>query len=159
MAGATGGNPMWGLKELPLPAPVSWTPETWGWLVVAGLFLAFLAWIGLRQLNAYRAQSYRRTAIADLDAMQRDRHKITALPALLRRTALVAFPRDEVAVLSGEAWVQWLNAAGADFLTGDADWLDRLAYQPRLSEELETESADRLLQGSRLFVRNHRARV
>ena len=159
VAGATSGDPMWGLKELPLPEPVSWVPATWGWIVVAGALIAFAIWIGRRGLRAWQAQAYRRNAMADLGSMARDPHQINALPALLRRTALVAFPREEVATLRGNDWIAWLNAAGADFQAEDAAWLDRLAYQPNLSETIETDDLHRLLEGSRRFVRSHRARL
>jgi hypothetical protein len=150
---------MWGLKELPLPSPVSWVPSTWGWIVIAAILMGLSIWMGKRAIHAWQAQAYRRNAIADLDAMASDQNQITALPALLRRTALLAFPRDEVAALRGNDWVDWLNAAGADFRSEDAAWLDRLAYQPSLSEKIEPDSVHRLLEASRRFVRSHHARL
>ena len=32
-----GSDRMWGLKELPLPEPVSWWPQTTGWYVLGSL--------------------------------------------------------------------------------------------------------------------------
>jgi len=39
MANEFGSDRMWGLKELPPPDPVSWSPQSSGWLFVAALVL------------------------------------------------------------------------------------------------------------------------
>lgn len=150
---------MWGLREIPPPEAISWMPQTWGWGLLAIVLLLCLAWLGYRQYRSWQSRAYRRAAIADLDRMKRDPIGLAGLPALLRKTALCGFPREEVAYLNGEAWIDWLNGEGATFLTEDAVWLDHLAYQPRLSSELESESAARLITASLRFVRGHRARV
>jgi hypothetical protein len=42
-----GSDRMWGLKELPLPDPVSWWPQTPGWYLLGTLFLpACATWPG-----------------------------------------------------------------------------------------------------------------
>jgi len=159
MKRATSGDRMWGLRELPLPDPVPWTPETYGWVGVAMCAFGLACWIAFKRYRHWKSQAYRREALAELDAMNHDRAHLASLPHLLRRTALSAFPRAEVASLQGPEWIHWLNSAGAAFTTQDAAPLDRLAYQPQLAEELDDPSVDRLLSASRSFVRTHRARV
>jgi Domain of unknown function (DUF4381) len=93
-----------GLYQPPLP---SWLPQTMGWYVlfaVATLLLAFGAWRGWRH---WRANRYRREALRELEHMD-----IAEVPALLKRTALAAWPRDQVASLSGERWIAFLDAHG-----------------------------------------------
>lgn len=146
---------MWGLKELPLPEPVSWFAWTPGTLLLAGLLLAGLGFLGWRRWRAWQRNRYRRVALAELSAME---DSLAELPTVLRRTALTAFPRVEVASLRGTEWVAWLNERGARFEDGDATWLDRLPYDPD-PLDLSPDVARRLLSTSSAWVREHRARV
>ncbi|MEZ7978263.1 MAG: DUF4381 domain-containing protein [Myxococcota bacterium] len=159
MAGSSAGDPMWGLRELPRPEAISWVPQTYGWGLVVLTLVLGLTCIALRGYRVWRRQAYRRLAETELSEIARDNARLTHLPALLRRAALSAFPRQEVANLHGSEWIDWLNREGASFLPDDARWLDQLAYDPQLAEHLETESATRLIASSRQFIRSHRARV
>jgi len=155
-----GAEGMWGLKELPNPDVIRYAPETWGWLVagvlVVLLAFAFREWMQRRK----RRNAYRQEGLARLEALE-SRHAIRELPRVLRRSALCAWPREEVASLRGEAWIAWLNrTAGRElFETSDADLIDRLAYLPETDESLSTASADRLLAAGRSWLRMHRAGV
>ena len=120
MAGSSAGDPMWGLRELPRPEAISWMPQTYGWGLVALVLVLGLTWMALRGYRAWQHQAYRRVAETDLSEIARDNARLVHLPALLRRTALAAFPRQEVANLHGSEWVDWLNQQGASFLPDDA---------------------------------------
>ena len=159
MPGTAGGDPMWGLRELPLPDSVSWMPQTYGWGVLCLLVALGLAFLIRRQCVTWGKRAYRRLAIAELTRIGNDDSQLHRLPALLRRTALSGFPREEVVSLRGRAWTKWLNDHGARFIDEDADALDRLAYDPQLAEKLAPETAKRLIVESRKFVRSHRARI
>ena len=78
---------------------------------------------------------------------------------VLRGTALVAFPREEVASLRGPAWVAWLNENGGRFDPADSEWLDRLPYEEGVATELEPHVVARLLTASRRWVERHDAHV
>jgi Domain of unknown function (DUF4381) len=91
------------------PAPVSMTPQTAGWTVLAVLLALVLAWLAWRWLQQWRANAYRRAALAELDAAGDDP---AAVADILRRTALAAWPRDRVASLSGADWLRFLDATG-----------------------------------------------
>ncbi|WP_138469313.1 DUF4381 domain-containing protein [Poseidonocella sp. HB161398] len=106
------------LAEPPPPDPVPMLPQTAGWAVAAALLagaLALLAWVlaRRRQRNAYR-----RAALAALRTAGDDPAEIAAI---LRRAALAAFPRAEVAGLAGRDWIGFLEA------TGRAAWPQRAA--------------------------------
>lgn len=99
------------------PPPVSMLPATWAWAVLATLVLAVLAagvWLWRRRR---RRTAYRRAALAELrtlapDLAGGDPGALAALDRLLRRTALAAFPRAEVATLTGPDWVAFLDRTG-----------------------------------------------
>lgn len=154
-----GSDRMWGLKELPLPEPVSWLPATPGWLAVGAVVVALVGWLLWRRVRAWQRERYRREALARIDAMRSGSAPLRELPTVLRATALAAFPRAEVASLRGSAWIAWLNENGARFEPDDDARLDGLPYEPEAAERLPPEVAARLLRVSRAWVRGHSARV
>ncbi|WP_282168267.1 DUF4381 domain-containing protein [Ruegeria atlantica] len=94
------------LEPAPVPEPISMVPQTWGWsilaLILAGLIiLGVYAFLRHRQFNAYR-----REALIELAASDNNAAKIAEI---LRRTALVAYPRRKVAALHGKEWTNFLN--------------------------------------------------
>lgn len=104
------------LRDISLPEPVGWWPMAPGWyfLILAGLVvLAF---------TFYRAHRYRMNGRAKRQALQllesylqeykdiRNSQLSSArVSELLRRVALVYFPREQVASLQGEDWLRFLN--------------------------------------------------
>jgi hypothetical protein len=154
-----GSNRMWGLKELPLPEPVSWFPATAGWLVVGAVLLAILGGLAWWRWRGWRRERYRRDALARIDAMRGAAEALVELPLVLRSTALAAFPREEVAGLCGGPWVAWLNENGGRFDPADAESLDLLPYDPRAASDLAPDVAARLVDASRAWVKGHHARL
>ena len=108
------------LEDIAEPQPVSMLPATWAWLALAVLLLA-LAALALRAwLRHRRATAYRRAALAELRVLSPavERHEpgaLASLERLIRRTALAAFPRPEVATLTGPAWIAFLDRTGGRF--------------------------------------------
>jgi len=154
-----GSDRMWGLKELPLPEPVSWLPATPGWLVVGAILLATLAAFAWLRWRAWQRQRYRREALARIAAIGAGAEALAELPLVLRATALAAFPRDEVASLRGAIWVEWLNENGGRFDLADAECLDLLPYDPDTARDLSPLVATRLVAASRAWVKGHHARL
>jgi hypothetical protein len=111
------------------PAPVSMVPQTAGWTVLAVLLALFLAWFAWRWVKRWRANAYRRAALAELDAAGDDPATVADI---LRRTALAAWPRDRVASLSGADWLRFLDATGGGggFLDGPGAALASAPYRP-----------------------------
>ncbi|MBO9515194.1 MAG: DUF4381 domain-containing protein [Variovorax sp.] len=106
------------LADLRQPPPPSWLPQTQGWAILGALLLLAALWAGWRAWRRYRARRYRREALAalaafeaslDAGAVERAR-ALAGAAALLKRTALAAWPREQVAALSGEAWGRFLGA-------------------------------------------------
>src|SRR5260221_8720813 len=91
------------LKDIATPPPVSWFPQTWGWMALAVLLAAVVLALLVRQVRRYRANRYRREALLELKALEHEirdpttrREAVQALAALLKRTALGAWPRADV---------------------------------------------------------------
>lgn len=125
------------LRQLPLPEPVSYWPQTWGWLVLLALAAAAAGLAAWRMLRRHRRNRYRREGLRRLEeirvAAQSDPLAARALPALLKRVGLSSVAQSEqarLAALAGREWAAWLARAGGDF-PPDADALLRaLAYAP-----------------------------
>lgn len=105
------------MADITLPPPVSMMPATWGWAVLAGLVVLALALALWRWLRSRVQNRYRRDALAELAVLEArisaepDRlQALAALPAIVKRTALAVWPREQVAALSGEPWVNFLKA-------------------------------------------------
>lgn len=133
------------LTEPGQPVPVSMAPETAGWWIagtIAVIALAFGLWRGW---SGWRRNAYRRDALAALDAAGPD---VAAIAAILRRTALAAFPRRDVAGLRGEDWIGFLRATGR-FPERAGVQLLRAPYAPGVD-------APDLRQAAESWIRSHR---
>ncbi len=157
----------WGnylLKELietTAPKMTSFWPQTIGWQVIAVLLLlalirkSYLAW------QAYKRNAYRREALAWLNHLPvyislNEQPIYRQLPALLRKTALQAFGRDQVSHLSNEHWEHWLDQQcdKTSFSEQYTSYLHPLAYAPQL--QLEAQQMKNLLHEINLWIKFHR---
>jgi hypothetical protein len=108
-----------GLVDIAAPPPVSWAPQTLGWAVVAAiLVVALIAWLWRARrrslANRYRTEALRLLASIEPRALD-PQTRAEALPqiaAIIKRVALAAYSRGEVASLSGPAWVAFVGTRG-----------------------------------------------
>ncbi len=156
------------LHEIILPDPVSWMPQTLGWYVVFCLILFVAGWWVYRRLRHYRANRYRRFALAELAVIERELQRpekrakaLSEIPVLLKRAALSAFPRSEVAGLSGEKWLAFLDKTmgGKHFTEGEGRLLPELSYAPAQQiAEIPDEQISSLLPLVRRWIKVHKGR-
>ncbi|SNT12082.1 protein of unknown function [Tardiphaga sp. OK246] len=128
------------LTDIWMPSPVPWTPQTSGWAVLGGIVLTVIIWAALRAVRRYRADGYRREALAELDRIEvrllDDRERgaaLTDIARLLKRAALGGWPRAEVASLSGTRWVAFLRAHAGRYGLSEvaASFLEEREYSGR----------------------------
>lgn len=139
------------LAEVPEPEAVSMVPQTAGWAVLGGiLFLAMLIW-AWRIWKAYQANAYRREALEALNLAADDAAEISAV---LKRVALTAYGRKQVASLSGDAWLAFLDKTGGatpkSFQQGAGRVLAAAAYR---AEPVPADQELRVL--ARQWVKQH----
>lgn len=143
------------LADIVVPPPVPWWPPAAGWWILgAGLVIALALLAGMA-LRHHRRNAYRRAALAELDAIGAvaDAAGAAAVSAILKRTALVAYPRAEVAGLTGDGWLAFLDrsAATADFVAGPAAGLARAVTGAPVGDGAA------ILAAARRWVTHHRA--
>lgn len=143
------------LADIHLPEPVSFWPPAPGWWVLAVLLLIAVALL-LRQLLKLREkQKICQYALAELDRClqrladhgadqdQARLHYINEVNSVLRRVALVHFPRSNVASLGGAAWVDFIREKGDSSLLDEelAKALSHGRFQPRCDVDADALNA------------------
>jgi hypothetical protein len=151
------------LRDLALPDPVAWWPPAAGVWILAATMLGLAAAALARAAACHRADAYRRAAARRLHAIDAAlaggttarRDVGLAVFALLKRTALAAYPREEVASLSGPAFVDFLIRTSARRL--DTAALAHDAAQAYGRTPADEAASHKLIVQARVWVASHRA--
>lgn len=151
------------LKEIPLPEPIAYTPQTVGWLILLVVLLLGTFWILYLWRRSVSRNRYRGEALKKLDAIEGGGVPLSELPALVKRVVLAFTPREKVAGLTGTPWLEFLDSTlgTRDFVTGPGKLLPTLSYgKPELIEaQLTPEHRRELLRLIRRWIRRHRASI
>lgn len=129
------------LRDYHLPPPVGWWPPAPGWWGLAILILA-LAAVGVYLWRRQRRPTVRKLGLAELNRLERDDlptvEKVRQLSTLLRRIGLSTADRTEVAGLTGQAWLEWLDQPLGEprFSRGPGRLLLDAPYRPTVEGEL-----------------------
>jgi predicted negative regulator of RcsB-dependent stress response len=145
------------MHDLVVPDPVPWLPQTPGWWIVLGWLVAVVILAAWQIVRRRRRNRYRRDALAELKTIvsQPDIDSAQAaqrIAAVLKRTALAAYPRADVASLYGADWARFLTeSAGNDAqIANAAEDLAAAAYRPGADPH-------KLSRPARRWIRLHRA--
>ena len=99
-------------SEVASPDTISWLPQADGWAWFGAALLVLLLRYSWKKLRHWHHNRYRREAAARLQSFSKnisDEIWLIELNKILKLTALAAFPRHQVAHLSGDSWVNFLN--------------------------------------------------
>jgi len=150
------------LNDIVIPAAVSWWPLAPGWFVLAAVLMAAAVFLGLRLYHRRKSNLYRRQALQELSAMRTraDTAALCQLPSLLKRTALVVWPRQQVAAMTGADWHRFLDRTAAThlFSSGAGEVLDLLAYGGKDLPAVNEEQLNTVLNASMFWLKHHRNR-
>lgn len=132
------------LRDIHLPEPISWWPLAPGWYAFSCLIM-FLFFMGAYFIRCYYLNGrFKRQALQLLKSYQQQYQRegccsisAASVSELLKRVALIYFPRSDVASLRGEAWVAFLNRTGkhTDFYAVQ-DTLLKAPYHPMSQYDL-----------------------
>ena len=153
------------LRDIVVPEDLAlWPPAPFVWLflMALGIWAAALIW---KAYGRWRTNAYRRSGIVMLNQIKEqlvDRDSETAvvqeLSVLLKRVALAAFPRRQVASLSGESWLNFLERTCPDciFMTGPGRLIGSASSSASDAQPLSIEECNHLMQLSHNWIKNHR---
>ena len=96
------------LKEIALPESVSYFPQTPAWYVLFGVIVVLILFFLWKQYKHYQNNKYRRVALTELSKIKSEK-TFVEIPELVKRVALVFSDRNEIASLSGDTWLEFLN--------------------------------------------------
>ena len=132
------------LRDIHLPLPVGFWPLAPGWWIVCAVALMMLAF-ALFLFYRHRRPTALKEALAKLELFLGDeelspRARNQGISLLLRQLAISTEGRDEIAGLSGSAWIAWLEKKLA--AQGLSDGMKRFIEQGAYSRlnEIRTDS-------------------
>lgn len=126
------------LRDLHLPEMIGWWPLSYGWWFLIALLVGGLGYLLYQSFTKWRRNAARRIALKELTRIHNDYQYgvdeislAIELSELLRRTMLAYAPRNEVAGLTGESWLQWLDRGldGRPFSDGSGHNVESLPYR------------------------------
>jgi Domain of unknown function (DUF4381) len=138
------------LRDLHLPEAIGWWPLAPGWWMLIALAVFGLLYLLYRAYLHWRSNRPRRIALRELKKLHSDyRRGMDAkslskqLSQLLRRAMLAYASRDEVAGLTGQSWLEWLDRGleGQPFTTGPGRLIGSLPYVRSESNDAEINIA------------------
>lgn len=127
-------------QELPLrdihapPVPELWPPAPGWWLLLVLVLaaLGFASWWFYRRFRAVRRRRRILNELEDLKGISMGADLVAEVSALLKRVALARFPRTDVASLTGQGWLDFLdrNGGAGRFTEGPGRVLAEGPYAP-----------------------------
>lgn len=112
------------LKDIHLPPPVGYWPLAPGWYVLMAILFLLSFSLALVLYKRHLRALPKKRALALLDVYSAEYKKeanaqrtSAHISELLKRVALVYYPRSQVASIYGDAWIEFLNqtSKGIDF--------------------------------------------
>lgn len=133
-------DPLQHLRDIHLPPPVSCWPLAPGWFALITLIIMLIGiatWLYYRQRRRFQWQRIALKELQSLEIAWQQQTSIIELATLLKRVALARFKREDVAGLTGEAWLQFLDRTGKTkaFTEGVGRLLLTAPYQAKTPTE------------------------
>lgn len=149
------------LHDIVTPDAAFWFPLAPGWQILLAL-IALLILIGfLLALIRWQRNAYRREALAELkqlldrDVPANDPERLAELSVLLKRTAITAFPRQQVASQTGPEWFAFLDhTGGTGFSTSLGSRLEQANYCSQRAD-WGAPQLQELADAIRLWIKRH----
>ena len=139
-------DPLTQLKPLHLPHAISAWPPAPGWFLLIIIILALFSLLLFNWLQRRKQTRPKKIALAHLQSLEvacqdpkYTTQVLSDVSKLLKRVALLHHPRQEVAGLSGQQWLAFLDATGLteEFSTGIGRILVSSAYSQRIPKNAQ----------------------
>ncbi|PIB35707.1 hypothetical protein BFP72_10030 [Reichenbachiella sp. 5M10] len=139
------------LQQLYEPAPIAFTFETIGWLILACILGCATCILIILQIRKYVKNRYRREALAELSTLKNAPLSQTMI--ILKRVAISVFGREAVGPASGRSWLQFLekSAKGVQFVTYEES-IQKALYT---DQPVDTVLQQKIMSNAQKWIRNH----
>lgn len=131
-------DPLAQLRDIHLPEAISAWPPAPGWWVLFIGIIALLAALAYYWRNHIQCNRYRKHALQQLATLEQQNPAdyLQQINRLLKQTALAAKPTINIAGLSGQQWLAFLDTSGnnTDFSQGIAKALLDGPYTPVVAD-------------------------
>lgn len=150
------------LRDVHLPlSPELWPPAP-GWWVLAAAVVALLTWAAFKLLRFWQRYRLQKEILATLDKLQQDHADdptpqfLADVSILLRRVAIMKFPRQQVAALTGRGWLSFLDlhGGGGEYCNGVGSVLAEGPYARNVEAGDEVDK-DALLLLTRKWIKQN----
>ncbi len=131
------------LRDIHLPESIGWWPPAMGWWILAFLLplLGFLMFWLYKRISRKTAIKTAKKLLSKIkqDSSSNNMDKLIALSELLRRVAISIYPRKQVASLTGQAWLDFLDSSviGAPYSKTPGTLLAHGHYQKSAPTDIE----------------------
>ena len=151
-------DPLAQLRDIHLPADISWWPLAPGWWILIIVFGILIVWAITKAVQRYRANLYRRQAMAALEKIENacaSANLLTEVFATLKQTANIAYPNQHFSSLGINEFIQFLQRSCSSNLFVDLpDNLDSALYS---SSQHQTKALGlTVLANAKIWVNKHR---
>ena len=127
------------LRDIHLPPTISWWPPAIGWWILAVLiplciFLSYKLYTHITRKTALKSAKQHLKLLRQNQQLTKQ-EKLMQLSSLMRRIAISLYPRKDVASLTGENWLNFLDQSIPNRgFNSDTGWL--------LTDALYSQNAD-----------------
>jgi hypothetical protein len=154
------------LQDIVQQETVSWWPPAPFWYCLIALAATWLIYGTGVAVYRWVKNAYRREALRELERIvgqdpswqsRLDRSWPTEVSTILKRVALVSFPREKVASLSGDPWLCFLTDTcdQVDFLKEPTRCLGSASFDPRVAKS--DADLDGVIRDAQAWIVGHRA--
>ena len=153
-----------GIDEVFMPQAISMWPQTIAWKILLGLLLLILFGWGVKLWRSWQHNQYRREAWSALDTIQSrintgNDNAAVGVAELIKAVALCSFPREQVAQLTGQQWLSFLNAHFPKKQFTSSEVLLTVAYVKPQHWQLSQQQLLTLVKEAKQWVKSHRGSI
>jgi hypothetical protein len=134
------------LKDIHLPPPIGFWPPAYGWFIITALILMLVV-VALKRYMLYRKKRHlKQEALSRIEAIRQQSlqnsnmaESAADISILLKQIALMRYPRVDVAAITQEQWLLFLNTHPGDVdFTPVKSLLLEAPYQAEATGDINT---------------------
>ncbi len=153
------------LRDIVEPATISLWPSAPGQILLCIMTLLWVSASVLLLWQRRQRNTYRRVALHELanieeqiKSPQTRTAALRQLSILLKRVALAVYPRCEIASLTGNSWIAFLDQSmgGNSFSKGPVKVITSTMFEEDPGADLTTSDCNQIIQTVRRWITSHR---